>query len=78
MQAALQPFVDGSISKTVALPSDATAGTVEEIFRNAYELGLKGCTVFRDKTRPTVVVDRTECATRQPAAHCCDAEREAD
>jgi ribonucleoside-diphosphate reductase alpha chain len=78
MQAALQPFVDGSISKTVALPSDATAGTAEEIFRNAYELGLKGCTVFRDETRPTVIADRTECAARQATAHCCDAEREAD
>lgn len=78
MQAVLQPFVDGSISKTVALASDATEGTVEEIFRSAYELGLKGCTVFRAEARPAVVVGRAEYLTGQPGAHCCDTEREAD
>ena len=46
MQAALQPHVDGAISKTVLLPAagDADAG---EVFRSALGLGLKGCTVYR-------------------------------
>jgi ribonucleoside-diphosphate reductase alpha chain len=78
MQAALQPFVDGSISKTVALAEDAARGTAEEIFRAAHELGLKGCTVFREAARPSVVADRAECVMQQPGAHCCNAEREAD
>lgn len=77
MQAALQPLVDGSISKTVALGKDAASGTVEEIFRTAHELGLKGCTVFRETARPAVVAGRAEAFAPQPA-HCCDTEREAD
>ncbi|MDE2261341.1 MAG: adenosylcobalamin-dependent ribonucleoside-diphosphate reductase [Gammaproteobacteria bacterium] len=48
MQAALQPFIDGSISKTVALPGGIAHGAVEEIFHAAHELRLKGCTVFRE------------------------------
>ena len=46
MQAALQPHVDGAISKTVPLPVEATAAQVERILRRADELGLKGVTVF--------------------------------
>ena len=78
MQAALQPFVDGSISKTIALPSGIARGAVEEIFRTAHELRLKGCTVFRETSRPAILVDHGERRARQPLAHCCDAEREAD
>ncbi|HJS89384.1 MAG TPA: adenosylcobalamin-dependent ribonucleoside-diphosphate reductase [Steroidobacteraceae bacterium] len=78
MQAALQPFVDGSISKTVALTSGVPRGAVEEIFRAAYELGLKGCTVFRESARPAILADEAQCSSEQPLAHCCDAEREAD
>jgi len=49
MQAALQPHVDQSIAKTINLP--ATCGFVDfaGTFRAAYELGLKGCTVFRPR-----------------------------
>jgi ribonucleoside-diphosphate reductase alpha chain len=78
MQAALQPFVDGSISKTVALPSNIARGAVEEIFHAAHELRLKGCTVFREAARPAVISDEPQCPAQQPLAHCCDVEREAD
>lgn len=46
MLAALQPLVDSSISKTVALPPGSSAETVAAVFHEAYTLGLKGCTVF--------------------------------
>jgi ribonucleoside-diphosphate reductase alpha chain len=78
MQAALQPFVDGSISKTVALAGEGTPGAVEEIFRAAHELGLKGCTVFPEAARPAVIVDWAQCLVHTPDAHCCDTAREAD
>lgn len=78
MQAALQPLVDGSISKTVALPEDAPDGTVEDVFESAHELGLKGCTVFREAARPAVIASEAECPMQVPDAHCCDSEREAD
>ncbi len=76
MQAALQPAVDGSISKTVALAQVSTPRTVEEVFSSAYDLGLKGCTVFRDASRPAPL--GVSATPLPPAAHCCDTEREAD
>ena len=47
MQARLQPFVDNAISKTVTLPPEAGPDDVSRLFREAFTLGLKGCTVFR-------------------------------
>ncbi|MGE0030169.1 MAG: adenosylcobalamin-dependent ribonucleoside-diphosphate reductase [Steroidobacteraceae bacterium] len=55
MQAALQPFVDGAISKTVALPDDFPETGVPELFRTAYRLGLKGCTIHRAQARAGVI-----------------------
>ncbi len=52
MQAALQPFVDGGISKTVVLARDTPLSSVDEMFRAAHALGLKGATVFRSCMRP--------------------------
>jgi ribonucleoside-diphosphate reductase alpha chain len=48
MQAAVQPLVDSAISKTINLPATATAAEVADIFTEAYRLGLKGCTVYRE------------------------------
>jgi ribonucleoside-diphosphate reductase alpha chain len=47
MQAALQPWVDGAISKTVNLPAEARPEAVERVYALAWSLGLKGCTTFR-------------------------------
>jgi len=66
MQAALQPHVDGAISKTVLLPAQASAADVAALFWSAWRLGLKGCTVFRpDTPRGAVISERgtARCAT---------------
>lgn len=55
MQAALQPFVDGAISKTVALPADYPLADVPRLLRSAWQLGLKGCTLHRAGTRRGVI-----------------------
>ncbi|MGI9421730.1 MAG: adenosylcobalamin-dependent ribonucleoside-diphosphate reductase [Hyphomicrobiaceae bacterium] len=47
MQAAVQPFVDSSISKTINCPADISFETFKSIYSDAYTLGLKGCTTFR-------------------------------
>ncbi len=47
MQAALQPNVDSSISKTINCPEDISFADFEQIYLSAYDLGLKGCTTFR-------------------------------
>lgn len=47
MQAAVQPFVDSSISKTVNVPIDADFDSFKRIYDLAYEWGCKGCTTYR-------------------------------
>jgi ribonucleoside-diphosphate reductase alpha chain len=47
MQAALQPHVDSAISKTINCPADIDPKAFEDLYMTAYDLGLKGCTLFR-------------------------------
>jgi len=46
--AAVQSCVDSAVSKTVYLPKRANAREIELVLLQAWELGLKGCTVYRD------------------------------
>ena len=52
MQAALQAHVDNAISKTVTVPADYPFAAFRSVFDEAFDLGLKGCTVYRLGTRP--------------------------
>ena len=47
MQAALQPYVDNAISKTLTVPADYPFADFAGLFEQAHALGLKGCTAFR-------------------------------
>ncbi len=47
MQAALQRYVDASISKTVNCPENMAFEEFEALYLDAYQLGLKGCTAYR-------------------------------
>ena len=47
IQAAAQKWVDSSISKTANVPTDYAYEDFKDIYRYAYEQGLKGCTTFR-------------------------------
>jgi ribonucleoside-diphosphate reductase alpha chain len=76
MQAALQPFVDNSISKTINVPRNTSFGDFKQIYDLAYDMGLKGCTMFRpNPIRGAILSEQAE-GTEAP--HCCVAEREAD
>jgi ribonucleoside-diphosphate reductase alpha chain len=48
MMSAVQPFLSGAISKTVNLPNEATPEEVEQIYTEAWKLGLKAIAVYRD------------------------------
>lgn len=76
MQAALQPYVDNSISKTINVPQDFPFADFKDIYDRAYDLGLKGCTTFRPNPVTGAVLSAVDADTG--AAHCCTIEREAD
>ena len=76
IQAALQPFVDNSISKTINVPADYPFSEFRKVYDLAYEKGLKGCTTFRPNPVTGVVLSGAEEGAEAP--HCCVLEREAD
>ncbi|MFI8740849.1 adenosylcobalamin-dependent ribonucleoside-diphosphate reductase [Stutzerimonas zhaodongensis] len=47
IQAAAQKWVDSSISKTANVPTDYPFEAFKDIYRYAWQQGLKGCTTFR-------------------------------
>jgi ribonucleoside-diphosphate reductase alpha chain len=57
MQAALQAFVDNSLSKTINFSEDATQDDVATAYQLAWELGCKGITVYVTGSRQKVVLE---------------------
>jgi ribonucleoside-diphosphate reductase alpha chain len=60
MQAALQRHVDSAISKTINVPPDFPFASFQDIYLQAYDLGLKGCTTFRPSEHISGVLVRKE------------------
>jgi len=68
MQAAFQKHVHASISKTINMPSSATKDDCAEALLMAWELGLKGITIYRTDSREDVVLSLKEAAPVPAAA----------
>jgi ribonucleoside-diphosphate reductase alpha chain len=58
MQAAVQKYVDASISKTINLPEDISFEDFKDVYVQAYELGCKGCTTYRPNAVTGAVLER--------------------
>ena len=59
VQAAAQPYIDSSISKTINVPASISFDDFKDVYAHAYDLGCKGCTTYRpnDVTGSVLSVD---------------------
>lgn len=65
VQAALQQWIDASISSTINLPEETTVEQVYDIYMEAWKQGLKGVTIWRDNCQRQGILS-TEKETPQP------------
>ncbi|HVG82284.1 MAG TPA: adenosylcobalamin-dependent ribonucleoside-diphosphate reductase [Methylomirabilota bacterium] len=67
MQAAVQKYIDASISKTINLPAEISFEAFKDVYLQAYELGCKGCTTYRPNeiTGAVLEVKKETAATAQ-------------
>ncbi len=56
VQAAIQKWVDSSISKTANAPHDFTVEETKNLYELAFDLGCKGVTIYRDGSRDVQVL----------------------
>jgi ribonucleoside-diphosphate reductase alpha chain len=78
MQAALQAFVDNSLSKTVNFPETATEADVATAYLLAWELGCKGITVYVTGSRDKVVLETNATAEKKGLDPTSSTSRPAD
>lgn len=55
VQAALQNFCDTAISSTINLPKEVTLDEVKELYKLAWDKGLKGVTIYKDGSRDAIL-----------------------
>jgi len=62
IQRIFQNHVDNAVSKTINLPETATPGEILSIYVEAHRMGIKGTTIFRNKSRDYQILS---CGTHQ-------------
>jgi ribonucleoside-diphosphate reductase alpha chain len=68
VQAAIQRWVDSSISKTCNVPQYYTVAQTRQLYQLMYELGCKGGTIYRDGSRDEQVLQLREEDRKKAAA----------
>jgi ribonucleoside-diphosphate reductase alpha chain len=68
MQAAVQEYIDSSISKTINCPEDISFDDFKDVYLQAYELGCKGCTTYRPNEITGAVLEVKDKGKEKPAA----------
>ena len=67
MQAAVQKYIDSSISKTINVPESIAFEDFKDIYMQAYDLGCKGCTTYRPNDVTGAVLEvKKEAKTDEP------------
>jgi len=61
VQAAFQKICDSGVSKTINLNSDASINEVYDVYWNAWKMGCKGITVYRDTSKDSQVFVKAKC-----------------
>ncbi|MBI2543191.1 MAG: adenosylcobalamin-dependent ribonucleoside-diphosphate reductase [Candidatus Aenigmarchaeota archaeon] len=51
MMSVVQPFLSGSISKTINMPNHATVEEIENVYMESWKLGLKSVALYRDGSK---------------------------
>ncbi len=67
MQAAVQEFVDSSISKTINCPEEISFDAFKDVYMQAYDLGCKGCTTYRPNPVTGAVLETPAKSAPAPA-----------
>jgi ribonucleoside-diphosphate reductase alpha chain len=67
MIGATQPFISGAISKTINVPKGATVDEIERAYIEAWRLGCKAVSIYRDGSKRTQPLN-TSSEQRAPAA----------
>jgi ribonucleoside-diphosphate reductase alpha chain len=67
MMGAVQPFLSGAISKTVNVPKEATVEEIMQAYIEAWRLGVKAISIYRDGSKRTQPLNTSKDAPRAAA-----------
>ncbi|MBW8895951.1 MAG: vitamin B12-dependent ribonucleotide reductase, partial [Acidobacteria bacterium] len=62
MVGAVQPFLSGAISKTVNVPKDATVEEIQQAYIDAWRMGAKAVSIYRDGSKRTQPLNTSKAA----------------
>ena len=68
MQAAVQKYIDSSISKTINVPESIDFAEFKDVYAQAYELGCKGCTTYRPNDVTGAVLELKDAKAKKSAS----------